>query len=191
MADLVLLIVRGAVALSCGAAGIVALTHWLVRRGTLAPFGAWPRAVRGATSGVTRPMERRLVARGGNPQDAPYWVLGLAVVGGLILVSVTQWIIGYGRSVTYAAQSGPRGIAAFIVAAACDLLTLALFVRVIGSWFGIGRWTPWMRPFHQATDWLLRPLQRFIPPIGMIDITPIVAYFLIILLKPVLLRLVG
>ncbi len=191
MADLVLLIVRGAVALSCGAAGVVALTHWLVRRGTLAPFGAWPRTVRGAARGVTRPMERRLVARGGDPQDAPYWVLGLAVAGGLILVSVTQWIIGYGRSVTYAAQSGPRGIALFIIAAACDLLTLALFVRVIGSWFGIGRWTPWMRPFHLATDWLLRPLQRFIPPIGMIDITPIVAWFLILLVKPVLLRLVG
>ena len=191
MADLVLLIVRGAVALSCGAAGVVALTHWLVRRGTLAPFGAWPRTVRDAARGVTRPMERRLVARGGDPQDAPYWVLGLAVAGGLILVSVTQWIIGYGRSVTYAAQSGPRGIAVFIIAAACDLLTLALFVRVIGSWFGIGRWTPWMRPFHLATDWLLRPLQRFIPPIGIIDITPIVAYFLILLVKPVLLRLVG
>ena len=48
-----------------------------------------------------------------------------------------------------------------------------------------------MRPFHLATDWLLRPLQRFIPPIGMIDITPIVAWFLILLVKPVLLRLVG
>lgn len=191
MADLLLLIVRGAVALSCGAAGVVALTHWLVRRGTLSPFGAWPRLVRGAADLVVRPMEHRLVARGGNPQQAPYWVLGIAVVGGLVLISLLQWLIGYGSAVGYAARGGPRGMMVFLVAAACDLLTLALFIRVIGSWFGIGRWTPWMRPFHVVTDWLIRPLQRIIPPIGMIDFTPIVAYLLIALLKPFLLRLIG
>lgn len=191
MADLVLLIVRGAVALSCGAAGVLALTHWLVRRGTLAPFGAWPRLVRGAAEIVVRPMEQRLVARGGNPQVAPYWVLGIAVVGGLVLISFLQWIFRYGTAVGYAARGGPRGVLVFLVTAACDLLILALFIRVIGSWFGVGRWTPWMRPFHVATDWLVRPLQRFIPPVGMVDFTPIVAYLLIVLLlKPILLGLV-
>ena len=190
MADYLLLIVRGAVALSCGAAGVVALTHWLVRRGTLSRFGRWPRLVYGGSGSALRPMEQQLVARGGNPQQAPYWLLGSAVVGGLVLISLAQWLIGYGYAVGSAARSGPRGALAFIVSAACDLLTLALFIRVIGSWFGIGRWTPWMRPFHLATDWLLRPLQRLIPPIGMVDVTPIVAWLIIALVvKPLLLGL--
>lgn len=189
MADVVLLIVRGAVALSCGAAGVVALTHWLIRRGTVSPFGGWARLVRAGSSGVIRPMERRLVARGGNPQDAPYWVLGLAVVGGLILISIVQWVIGYLTSVTWAVRSGPRGIFAFLVLSGCDLLALAIFVRVIGSWFGIGRYTPWMRPFYTVTDWLITPIQRHLPPSGMIDFSPMVAWLVVIVARALLLRI--
>lgn len=187
MAELILLVVRGAVALCCGAAGIVALTHWLVRRGTLSRFGGWPRFVFNTAGPALRPMERNLVARGGLPQHAPYWLLGLSVALGLVLISLTQWLIGYGYAIVTATRAGPRGILLFLVVAACDLLTLALFIRVIGSWFGVGRWTPWMRPFHVATDWLLRPLQRVIPPLGMIDITPIVAYLIVALvIRPIL-----
>jgi YggT family protein len=34
-----------------------------------------------------------------------------------------------------------------------------------------------------ATDWLLRPLRRIIPPLGVIDITPIAAYFALQILE--------
>ncbi|HET7040417.1 MAG TPA: YggT family protein, partial [Gemmatimonadales bacterium] len=179
MAETILLVVRGAVALGCGAAGVLALTHWLVRRGTLSPFGGWARLVRGAGAGVVRPMERQLVRRGATPQDAPYWVLGVAVAGGLVAISLTQWVLGYLAATSSALTAGPRGVLAFAVSTACDLLALALIVRAIGSWFGVGRWTRWMRPMYLATDWIVGPLQRIIPPIGMFDLTPIVAYLLV------------
>jgi YggT family protein len=40
------------------------------------------------------------------------------------------------------------------------------------------------------TEWLLAPLRRIIPPLGMIDITPIVAYFVIQLLGGAIVRLI-
>ena len=191
MAESVLLIVRGAVALCCGAAGVVALTHWLTRRGTLSPFGGWARAIRGASGGAVRPVERQLVRRGGNPQEAPYWLLGVAVIGGLVLVSFVQWILGYLGETTAAFLTGPREAITFVVATACDLLGLALLVRAIGSWFGIGRWTPWMRPVYLLTDWMVVPLGRVIPPVGMFDVTPMVAWLLLTLvLRPLLLALI-
>lgn len=190
MAELILLVVRGAVALGCGAAGVVALVTWLGRQGTISPFGALPRGVRSASGWAIRPVEHRIVRLGGNPQQAPYWLLGLAVVGGLVLISMTQWSIGYAASVSGAFQNGPRGILLFVVATACDLLTLALFVRVIGSWFGIGRYTPWMRPVYLATDWLVRPVQRILPATGMIDFSPMVAYIIVVLVKNVLFRII-
>jgi YggT family protein len=190
VAEIVLQILRGAVALCCGAAGVVALTHWLVRQGTLAPFGAWPRLVRNASDPVIKPVERYVVSRGGNPQLAPYWLLAACAIGGLVLLSVARWVIGVSYQLGYAGRGGVRGVLAFAVAWTCDLLTLALLVRVIGSWFGIGRYTPWMRPFHSATDWMLRPLQRMIPPIGMIDVTPLVACVILALLKPFLVGLI-
>jgi YggT family protein len=179
VADLLLLIVRGAVALGCGAVGVVALTHWLIRRGTLSPFGGWARFVRGASGTVVKATEAQLLRRGGNPQDAPYWLLGVAVLGGLILVSVTQTLIGFAYQLDWARQGGVKGILHFLLVATYNLLSFALLVRALGSWFGFGRWTPWMRPFHQATDWMLRPLQRILPPVGMVDFSPLVALLII------------
>jgi len=189
VAELILLVVRGAVALGCGAAGVVALTHWLVRRGTLSRFGAWPRLVRGASGGIVKATEGQVVRRGGNPQDAPYWLLGIAVVGGLVLISVVQWVLGYLASATWAVQNGPWGILTFVVLSSCDLLALAIFVRVIGSWFGVGRYTPWMRPFYTVTDWLIEQIRRRLPPMGMIDFSPMVAWLLVIIARAILLRL--
>ena len=191
MGETVLLIVRGAVALGCGAAGVLALTHWLVRRGTLTPFGAWPRAVRGLASWAVRPMERRLVRSGANPHEAPYWVLGIAVAGGLVLISGTSWLVGYLGGLSYSVHHGARSIAAFLVASACDLLGLALLVRAIGSWFGFGAWHPWTRPFHLATDWLVAPIQRILPPAGMFDLSPMVAWLLVLLVRSFLVSVIG
>jgi YggT family protein len=191
VAETILLVVRGVVALGCGAAGVLALTHWLVRRGTLSRFHGWVQWTRTAGSFAVQPVERQLVRRGGNPQDAPYWVLGLAVIGGLVLIYFLQWVLGYAGATIQAFTHGPREAVAFVVATLCDLLNLALFVRAVGSWFGIGRWTPWMRPFHLATEWLVAPLQRMIPPMGMFDVSPMVAWLLVALvLRPLLLAIV-
>jgi len=62
------------------------------------------------------------------------------------------------------------------------LLELALIVRVIGSWFGIGSHVPWMRPFYAMTEWFLAPMRRVIPSLGPIDITPIIAWFVLSLI---------
>ena len=192
MAELILLVVRGAVALGCGAAGIVALVTWLGRQGTLNPFGAVARGVRSASAWAVRPMEHRVARLGGNPQQAPYWLLALAVIGGLVLISMTQWLIGYSASVSWAFRNGPRGILAFAVASACDLFAIALFVRVIGSWFGIGRYTRWMRPVYTLTDWAVLPIQRLLPKTGMIDFSPMVAWILVVyIIRPILLGLIA
>ena len=73
---------------------VVALTHWAVRRRTIDPFGAWPRFVRRISDPVLLPLERRVVRLGGSPQDAPLWLLGVVIVGGLVLLSLTRWLLG-------------------------------------------------------------------------------------------------
>jgi YggT family protein len=191
VAELILDVVRGAVALSCGAFAVVAATHWLVRRGTLPPFHPWTRAVRSASGPLLRPVATTVVRRGGNPQDAAYWLLAASVAAGLVLVYTVEWVIRYGQATASAFSAGPRGIVAFLLASAFDLVILALLVRVIGSWFGIGRWTPWMRPFHMVTEWIVRPLQRVIPPVGGFDLSPLAAWFILIFARRVVLILLG
>ena len=71
--------VFGAAALS----GVVAVTNWAVSRGYLQPFGAWPRFVRRASDPLLRPIERKLLGAGGNPQSAPWWLFCIVLFGGL------------------------------------------------------------------------------------------------------------
>lgn len=162
---------------------LVAATHWLVREQKIAAFGGWARFVRRWSDPVLRPIERKLVGAGGNPQHAPWWLLGVIVVGGLILISLLEWLFSLVLSTLFAVRSGPNATAALVINLVFSLLMFALMVRVFASWFGAGRYNKWIRWTYQLTDWLVEPLRRILPPLGMFDISPIVAYFVLMLLR--------
>ncbi|NOT09343.1 MAG: YggT family protein [Gemmatimonadales bacterium] len=67
----------------------------------------------------------------------------------------------------------------------------AIAVRVVGSWIGFGRYARWMRPAYLLTDWLIEPIRRRLPAFGMLDLSPIVAYFALWLLRGFLLSALG
>lgn len=48
-----------------------------------------------------------------------------------------------------------------------------------------------MRPFYALTEWILAPIRRRLPPFGIIDASPIVAYLLLLLLRALLFRVLG
>ncbi len=171
-------------------ASIVALTHWAVRQRKIGPFGLWPRMVRRASDPVLLPLERRVMRAGGSPQDAPLWLLGIVIAGGLLLLSLLSWIVGMSGTLAAVAYSGPRGWLRFLVSAGFSLVMLAIFIRVIASWFGIGPYRPWMRPLVLLTDWIIEPVRRILPPMGMIDFSPMVAWLILWVLRGFVLGLV-
>jgi YggT family protein len=63
---------------------------------------------------------------------------------------------------------------------------LALIVRVVSSWTAVSPRSKWIRWSFILTEWMLAPMRRFIPMVGMIDITPLVAWLLLSLLQRVL-----
>lgn len=170
-------------------ASVVGVTFWLVRTSRLAPFGAWPRAIRRAADPLLHPLERRLVRAGRNPQDAPLWLFGITVAAGLLLISLGDWLISVALEARLAAGGGAHGLAAFVVGSVFTILIGALIVRVIASWFGIGAYRPWFRPVVRMTEWLVAPIRRVVPPVGMVDFSPLIAWLILILLRAFLLGL--
>lgn len=71
------------------------------------------------------------------------------------------------------------------------ILSLAILARVLLSWVRVNPFHPVISLLDQITEPILGPLRRIIPPIGMIDITPIVALFLLRFLQGILLSLVA
>ncbi|RLT42490.1 MAG: YggT family protein [Chloroflexi bacterium] len=64
---------------------------------------------------------------------------------------------------------------AHIVGYLIQFLGYAILVRSLLSWFPIDRNGPVVQALAAVTDPVLDPLRRIIPPIGMIDITPMIA----------------
>lgn len=172
-------IARWSVVVAFVYAAVVACTHWALRARRLSPFGPWPRFVRRVSEPILLPLERRIVRAGGTPSDAPAWLLGIVVVGGLILISLVRWAIGLVYELGALSGAGPRTWLIAGVSGTFWLLRIALLVRVISSWFGVSPYAKWMRPFVVLTEWLLQPLRRVLPPFGPLDMSPLVAYLLL------------
>ncbi len=61
-----------------------------------------------------------------------------------------------------------------------NVLILAILARALLSWFRIGPDSKLGLVLYEVTEPILGPLRRVIPPLGgMIDITPIIALFLL------------
>lgn len=68
--------------------------------------------------------------------------------------------------------------------------TFLLFLRILGSWIPALQNTKFMHFVAFYTDPYLNFFRRFIPPIGgVMDISPIVAFFALYIIKSLVMRL--
>jgi YggT family protein len=181
-------LLRYAVLAVVGLAVLGGLAALAVQARQLSPFGPTARAIRRLTDPFLQPIERRIHRGGGNPQSAPWWLIGIAVVGGIVVITLVEWLATQALTIEAAASFGPGSLLRLLVDWAFNLVMIALVVRIIGSWIGASRFTRWMRPFVFLTEWLLAPLRRVVPPFGIFDVTPLVAWFLLQLARSYVLR---
>ncbi len=69
-----------------------------------------------------------------------------------------------------------------------NILIFAIIGRALLSWFNVGPGNPIGRVLFELTEPILGPMRRVIPMIGMIDISPIVAIFLLNFLQNIILQ---
>lgn len=181
--------VRSIVLLALLYAAIVALTHWAVRNRRIEPSGSWARFIRRVSDPVMVPLERRVIRAGGSPQNAPYWLLGVVIGGGLLLLTLTQWLIGTAATFVYLAHGGPRVWTRVLVSALFTIVMTAILIRVVASWFGIGPYRSWMRPLVALTSWIIEPIRRVLPAFGPFDFSPMVAWLILYLVRGLVLGL--
>ena len=170
---------------------LVALGSWLVRTRRVSPFSALGRGLRSSTDSVLRPLERRIVRMGGNPAHAGGWLVVITAVAGIVLVSLLGWLMTTFAYAQAAAVSGPRATISLVVDLAYRIVIFALLARVIASWFGLGRYSRWIRPAYILTDWIVEPLRRLVPSMGAFDISPLVAGFALWVAQNMLHSLLG
>ena len=174
---------RGAFLIGGVVLGAVAAADWAVRTRRLNPFGSVARFLRARVDPQLVGIERRVLRAGGRPTATPLWALMAYVIAAMLVLAGLDMIASLLRQAAMATSVGGAGLLLLAVRWTFGFLTFALLVRVVASWvpsLGASRWLRWS---YAATEWMLRPLRGLIPSLGVIDITPIVAYFALQLLR--------
>jgi YggT family protein len=60
-----------------------------------------------------------------------------------------------------------------------QILSLAILIRVLLSWFPVDPSNPIIRVLYEVTEPVLMPFRRVIPRIGMLDLSPLAALLVI------------
>lgn len=166
-------------------AALVALLDWLVRTRRVQPFGAVARFCRRVVDPMMRPIENRMVSRGGNPVNAPWWTLVVVIVGGLILITVLEFL---GRLFVQAMMgvSSPGRFGVMLLSWTFMILRIALIVRVISTWVQMSPYSPWIRWSYVLTEWMIAPVRKILPPFGPVDASPLVVFLALWLIQSML-----
>ena len=69
-----------------------------------------------------------------------------------------------------------------------EILRMVLLIRIVLSWLPHNRYHPLINIVYQITEPLLEPFRNMINPIGGIDLSPIIVFFLINIVKGYLLK---
>lgn len=183
--------VRTVVSVAVVILAIAFLLDWLVRTRRVNPFHPMARVIRRFVDPLVDPIERRIVRAGGSPGSAPIWALVGTVFIGIVVISGIDFVLQGLVGMIVAASSGPVGLFVLLVRITFDVLRLAIIIVVLVSWLPISPFSSWVRWAFALTEPILRPLREIVPRLGMFDITPIVAYFLLGILEWAFLRMVG
>ena len=187
--DQVLRAVRFILLVSAGVFALFCILDWMVRTRRVNLFGPLARFSRSRIDPILEPIERRVLNAGGNPASAPLWALAAVVIGGILLISVLDFVRSEILGLAFALQSGPGGMLKLIVPLTFEFLRIAILVRVVSSWLPISPYSPWIRWSYAVSEPILKPLRQIIPAMGPMDITPIIAYFIIGFLQDAVLRM--
>ncbi|HVX40937.1 MAG TPA: YggT family protein [Gemmatimonadaceae bacterium] len=167
------------------AVAAVCALDWAVRTRRISPFSRTARLMRARVDPMLRPIERVILRAGGVPSSAAWWGLVGYVVLALLLITLLQFIGGILSQIVFAAGQ-PSAILPLLLSWAFSFLRLALIVRVLSSWLPVSPHSRWIRWSYVTTDWMIRPLQRIVPRLGVFDITPLVAWFGLYLIQSLL-----
>jgi YggT family protein len=66
-----------------------------------------------------------------------------------------------------------------IVVVFASILSLAIFIRAIVSWFNMDPRSPIIQMLDSVTEPIIGPIRQIMPRLGMIDLSPLVAILLL------------
>ena len=119
------------------------------------------------TNPLLRPLRRFIPA------------IGRVDTASVVLILALQMFAVWLKIVMVGSSAGIGAIAVFslaeILSKAVYIFMFAIFVQVIASWVAPGSYNPALSLIDSITHPLLKPLRAVLPPLGGLDLTPMLA----------------
>jgi len=127
------------------------------------------------TNPVLRPLRRYLPA------------VGRIDTASVVAILALQMLVVWLKIALVGASAGVGAIAVFalaeLVSKAIYIFMFAIFVQVVASWVAPGSHNPALSLIDAITEPLLKPLRAVLPPLGGLDLTPMLALIALQLLQ--------
>lgn len=155
----------------------------ILNKADLNPFSRPVIMVRRWTDPLVNPVRRIVVQMGFSPNVAPLVVILFALVLGYFASEFINAFLGTVLGLVISAQRGaPISFLGYLLYGFLVGYMLLIFARIVFSWVA----NPHSRVLHfliHVTEPVLAPFRRVIPPVGMMDISPMIVMFLLDLLR--------
>ena len=150
----------------------------------LNPFAWTSRTVRRLSDGFVIPVRSGLRGFGIDTKFAPLVVILIVILLGWFVLQLVSTVASTLVGIIGSAQTGSVfRIIGFILSGLISIYILFIVIRIVFSWSGLGYTNRLMRFLIDVTEPLLGPLRRIIPPLGWLDISPIVAILILTLFQ--------
>jgi YggT family protein len=115
-----------------------------------------------------------------DPKFAPLVVILLVILLGYFLLQLIGAICSTILGVLVSVREGAMiSVLGYLLYGAISIYILLIIMRIVFSWGRLSYRNRIMRFLIDVTEPLLGPLRRIIPPLGWIDISPIVAFIIL------------
>ena len=159
---------------------VLMVLRLIVDAADLNPFGWASRTLHRVTDSFVVPVRGAMRNVGIDPKFAPLVVILVSILLGYFLVQIVGTIATTLDGVVSGLRTGAIiSVIGFIISGLLSLYILCIFMRVIFSWGMVSYRNRVMRFLIDVTEPMLGPLRRILPPLGRMDISPLVAILIL------------
>lgn len=172
--------IENAIMVIIAAAVVLMIVRLIADAMDLNPFGWASRTIRRLTDGLVIPVRSGLRGFGMDPKFAPLVVILIVILLGYFVMQLVGTIANTLAGVLDSIQTGAVFmVLGFILHGLLSIYLLLIIIRIIFSWGMVSYTNRVMKFLVDVTEPLLGPLRRTIPPLGWLDISPLVAIIII------------
>jgi len=163
---------------------VLMILRLIVDAADLNPFGWASRTLHRITNPLVIPVRGSMRNVGVDPKFAALVVILVSILLGYFLVQIVGTIATTIEGVVSGLLTGAIvSVVGFILSGLLSLYILCIFMRVIFAWGMVSYHNRVMRFLVDVTEPLLGPLRHMIPPLGRMDISPLVAILILWLFR--------